>query len=70
MLDHHVLIYNLHGRPAFGPACTEFAYYGCWHFDNDATSKIDDVLTEHGELLRVLPLTVHLRFFAGQVGWL
>ena len=26
------------------------------HFDNDATSKIDDVLTEHGGLLHVLPL--------------
>ena len=30
---------------------------------NDATSKINDVLTEHGGLLHVLPLTVHLRFF-------
>ena len=30
-------------------------------FDNDATSKIDDVLTEHGGLLHVLPLAVHLR---------
>ena len=30
---------------------------------------IDDVLTELGGLLHVLPLTVHLRlFFAGQVG--
>ena len=29
------------------------------------TSKIDDVLTEHGGLLHVLPLAVHLRFF----GW-
>ena len=35
--------------------------------NNDATSKIDDVLTEHGGLLHVLPLAVHLRFFAGQV---
>ena len=42
---------------------------GIWHFNNDATSKIDDVLTEHGGLLHVLPLAVHLRFFfAGQVG--
>ena len=40
----------------------------CWNFDNDATSKIDDVLTEHGGLLHVLPLAVHLGFFAGQVG--
>ena len=35
--------------------------------NNDATSKIDDVLTEHGGLLHVLPIAVHLRFFAGQV---
>ena len=52
-----------HGRPAFGPSCTEFVYTECLHFDNDAKSKIDDVLTEH-----VLPLAVHLSFFAGQVG--
>ena len=58
----------LHGRPAFGPSCTEFVYPGCWHFDNGATSKIDDVLTEHGGLLHVLPVAVHLIFFAGQVG--
>ena len=31
-------------------------------------SKIDDVLTEHGGLLYVLTLTVHLDFFYGQVG--
>ena len=43
-------------------------YPECWHFDNDAKSKIDDVLTEHGGLLHVLPLAVHLSFFAGQVG--
>ena len=47
---------------------TEFVYLECWHFDNDATSKIDDVLTEHGGLLHVIPLAVHLSFFAGQVG--
>ena len=46
-----------------GPSCTEFVYSECWHFDNDATSKIDDVLTEHGGLLLALPLAVHLRFF-------
>ena len=39
-----------------------------WHFDNDATSKITDVLTEHGGLLLALPLTVHLKLFYGQVG--
>ena len=37
-------------------------------FDNGATSKIDDVLSEHGGLLHVLPLAVHLNFFDGQVG--
>ena len=31
--------------------------------DAGATSKIDDVLTEHSGLLHVLSLTVHLRFF-------
>ena len=51
------------GRPAFGPSCTEFVYPKCWHFDNYATSKIDDVLNEHGGLLHVLPLAVHLTFF-------
>ena len=39
---------NPHWRPAFGPFCTEFVNPGCWHFDNGATSKIDDVLTEQG----------------------
>ena len=29
---------------------------------NDETSKIDDVLTEHGGLHYVLPLAVHLQF--------
>ena len=43
-------------------------YAESWHFDNDSKSKIDDVLTEHGGLLHVLPLDVHLSFFAGQVG--
>ena len=46
----------LHGRPAFGPSCTEFVYPGCWHFDNGA-------LSEHGKLLLVLPLAFHLNFF-------
>ena len=31
-------------------------------------SNINDVLTEHGGLLHVLPLAVHLKLFAGQVG--
>ena len=48
--------YYLHGRPAVGPASTEFVYPGCWHFDNGATRKIDDNLTEHGGLLYVISL--------------
>ena len=40
----------------------------CWHFDNSAISKFDDVLLEHGGLLHVLPLAVHLIFFDRQVG--
>ena len=36
-------------------------------FDNGATSKIDDVLSEYGGLLHVLPIAVHL-FFDRQVG--
>ena len=37
----------------------------CLHLDldNSATIKIDDVLLEHGGLLHVLPLAVHLIFF-------
>ena len=62
MLDCSTLYFQ-HGRPAFGPSRTEFVSPEYWHFDNDATSKIDDVLTEHGGLLHVLPLAVHLRFF-------
>ena len=42
--------------------------WGGWHFDNGASSKIDDVLTEVGGLLHVLPLAVHLIFFGRQVG--
>ena len=34
-----------------------------WYFDNGASSKIDDVLAEAVELLHVLPLAVHLKFF-------
>ena len=39
-----------------------------WPFENGASSKIYDVLTEDGGLLHVHPLTVHLKFY-GQVGW-
>ena len=34
-----------------------------WHFDNGASSKIDEILAEDGGLLNVLPLAVHLNFF-------
>ena len=54
------------GRPTFGPSCTELVYLGYWHFDNGATSKVDDVLLDHGGLPHVLPLAVQLEFF-GQV---
>ena len=56
-----------HRRPAFGPSCTEFVYPACWHIEIGATSKIDDVLIEHGVLTRVLPLTVPTDFFGGQL---
>ena len=52
-----------HGRPAFGPSCTEFVYPGCLHFDNGATSKIDEVFLGHNGLLHVIPLTVHLNSY-------
>ena len=39
---------------------TTFVYPGCGHFDKGATSKIDDVLIEHGGLPHDLPLAVHL----------
>ena len=57
----------LHGRPTFSPSCTEFIYPGCWHFDNGATSKFDDVLLDHGGLPYVISLAVNLDFFGGQV---
>ena len=46
-----------------GPSCTEFVQLGYLHFENGATSKIDDVLIEHGDLTNVLPLAVHLKFY-------
>ena len=53
----------LHGRWEtyiwFHPALNKYVYPGCSHFDNGATSKIDDVLFEHGRLLYILPLTDH-----------
>ena len=38
-----------------GPSCNELVYPGCWHFDNGAASKIDNVLIEDGELPHNLP---------------
>ena len=39
---------------------TPYRLTGCGHFDKGATSKIDDVLIEHGGLPHDLPLAVHL----------
>ena len=36
-------------------------------FVKDETSKIDDVLMEHGGLPHLLPLAVYLKFLGGQV---
>ena len=47
-----------------GPSCTEFVFPGFLHFDNGATSKIDDVLTELVGLPHVLPRAFHLRFLS------
>ena len=46
-------------RPALNLSTLE---PGCWHFDNGAKSRFDDVLLEHGRLPHVLPLAVHLFF--------
>ena len=48
-----------HWRPALNPSCTEMFYPGCWHFDNGATSKVDDVLIEQGGQF--------LKFFGGTI---
>ena len=50
---------------AFSTSFTEFVYFGCWHFDNGATSNFADVLLEHGGLPHVLPLAVYLNV----LGW-
>ena len=54
-LFHHVLVYS--GDLHLVPSCTHP------HFDNGATSKIDDVLFEHGRLLSILPLADHPPYF-------
>ena len=43
--------------------CTQDFCASPWHFDNGASSRIDDVLAEDGGLLNVLPLAVHLKLF-------
>ena len=58
-LFHHVLVYkgDLHlVLPTLNLSILR-------HFDNDATSKFDDVLTEHGGLPHVLPIAVYLGLF-------
>ena len=52
-------------RPAFGPSCTESVYPGCWHFDNDSTSKFDDVLIEHGTRLLLFAVQVQKKIWTG-----
>ena len=36
---------------------------GCWHFENGASSFIDNVPLNHGGLPYVVHLVVHLEFF-------
>ena len=62
----------LHGRPAFGPSCTEFVFPGCWHFDSGSIKVrlfVDDVVSEHGGLLHVPPLALHLKSYWEGGGW-
>ena len=39
-----------------------FVYLECWHFNNGASGKIDEVLNEDGRLLHVLLHAVQLNF--------
>ena len=52
---------------AFGPSCAEFVYHGYWYFDKGATSKIDDVLTEHD--LSVSPSQLGILGLIGSLNW-
>ena len=45
------------------PALNLTTLAGSWHFDNGATRKNNDAITEHVVLLCVLPLAVHMIFF-------
>ena len=60
-LFHHALVY-MGDLKLVHPALNLSTLPGCWHFDNSAISKFDDVLLEHGGLPHVLPLAVHLKF--------
>ena len=40
-----------------------FVYLECWHFNNGASGKIDEVLNEDGRLRHVLLHAVQLNFF-------
>ena len=42
VLDCFTIYFFQHGKPVFGPSCSEFVDPECWHFDNDETSMIDD----------------------------
>ena len=64
---HHDLV-HMGDLGTFGSSCTAFVYPGCWHFDNGATNKFDDVLLEHGGLPHVLPLAVHQNLGVGPRG--
>ena len=57
-LFHHVLVYmrDLHlVLPSLNLSP------GCWHLENGATGRFDDVFLEHGGLPFV-PFAVHLKF--------
>ena len=62
-LFHHVLFYIYMGDMHLVLLWSEFVYPGYWHIDNGATSKINNVVTEHGGILHVLPLAVYLKCF-------
>ena len=64
MLDCYTMLLSIHlDLHLILPALNLFILdAGILLTDNGATSKIDDVLIEHGGLLHVLPLIVHLKF--------
>ena len=54
-LFHHAPC--LHGSPTVRPSCTKFVNPGCWHFDNGAIRKFDDVLLEPSPPFFFFPYT-------------